>query len=99
MLAMPITFHDWQAFQGAEEFPSGERPLWVEGFFADGTRYTVIINHEGSTLTVKGHEQSDAGGWVADFPVKTAKQAAALLLAMGEPESLDDFLAWGYNPA
>lgn len=98
MNTRPIRDSEWEEFCVMDGFPSGERPQYADGILENGHRYMVAIDSSGSRLFVDGEEQSDYGGWKAEFKPLTPEAARAILSGLGEPRTLRDFLDYGFQP-
>jgi hypothetical protein len=94
----PFIESDWHAFAGADGWGENESiaPLIGEGVFKNGVDFTLILAHNGGTL-ITDDETAAYGGYVLPRYFDTVEEARAFAESLGEPESIDVFLAAGFQ--
>jgi hypothetical protein len=94
----PFIEPDWHAFAGADGWGENESiaPLIGEGVFKNGVDFTLILAHNGGTL-IADDETSAYGGYVLPRYFQTPDEAHAFAERLGEPETIDEFLAAGFQ--
>jgi hypothetical protein len=98
MQTRPFTESDWHAFAGASGWGDDESiaPLAAEGTFKNGVGYTLVLASNGATL-LADDESAAYGGYVLPRYFKTPDEARAFAERLGEPETIDAFLAAGFE--
>lgn len=94
----PFDKHDDMGFEGAEDWDACTPPLIGEGKLATGQDVVVVLDRTGAGLMVDGEEQTICGGWKLHLPFPTQQAALAFGTGLGEPDSLEAFLALGFEP-
>jgi hypothetical protein len=94
----PFIESDWHAFAGADGWGENESipPLIGEGVFKNGVDFTLILAHNGGTL-LADDETAAYGGYVLPRYFQTPDEAHAFAERLGEPETIDAFLAAGFQ--
>jgi len=94
----PFNDSDWHAFAGADGWGENESiaPLIGEGTFKSGVDFTLILAHNGGTL-LADDETAAYGGYVLPRYFDTVQDAHAFAERLGEPETIDAFLAAGFQ--
>ena len=94
----PFIESDWHAFAGADGWGEDESvaPLIAEGTFKNGVDFTLILAHNGGTL-LADDETAAFGGYVLPRYFETPDEARAFAERLGKPETIDAFLAVGFQ--
>lgn len=81
----------WRFFTGFARWADGKPPVFGDGVFQDGTQYRIVFDPAGGWLQAVGWEH-----FLLKKPFAAQEAALAFARDLGEPQKMEDFLAFGF---